>query len=101
MTIKEFITKKLRKATMIGFLFWLAFGATIIIPKEGNLFFISLIPFAGFFGTIIYIIFFVKCPKCSTPLGQASMSYRNPFSRKTKLNFCPNCGVDFNELIES
>ena len=49
MTIKEFITKKIRKAMMIGFLFWLAFAAAIIIPREGNLFFISLIPFVGFF----------------------------------------------------
>lgn len=97
MTISDAIKAKLRKATIIGFLFWLAFAASIFAQKDGGMFFVSLIPFAGFGGTILYILFFIKCPRCSAPLGQVAMSSRTPFSGKTKLNFCPNCGVNLNE----
>lgn len=99
MTIEELIGRKLRKAKIIGFLFWLSFAATIFTPQEGNMFFISLIPFAGFGGTVLYVMFFVKCPKCDAPLGQASMNSGIPFRKKTKLNYCPNCGVNLSEQI--
>ncbi len=99
MKIEELINKKMRKVKIIGFLFWLAFGAMIFIPKDGNLFYLSLIPFIGFGGTIIYLMYFIKCPKCYAQLGQASMSSGNIFSKKSKLNFCPNCGVNFSEHV--
>ena len=99
MTIEELIAGKLRKAKIVGFLFWLAFAATIFFPFEGNLFFFSLIPFAGFGGTVIYVMYFLKCPKCSSPVGQASLSPGSPFNQKSKLNYCPNCGVSFNESV--
>ena len=88
---------KLRTAKIVGFLFWLAFAASIFVLREGGMFFVALIPFVGFGGTVLYILFFVKCPRCTAPLGQASMAMHTPFSGKTKLNFCPNCGVNLNE----
>lgn len=97
MTIGEAINGKLRRAKIVGFLFWLAFAATMFIPREGRVFFISMIPFAGFGGTILYIFFFIKCPRCGAPLGQAGATSGSLFSKKTKLNFCPNCGVNLNE----
>jgi hypothetical protein len=99
MTISELIHGKLRKAKIIGFLFWLAFAATIFMPGEGNMFFVSFIPFAGFGGTILYAMYSVKCPRCSASLGHVSMSLRSPFSRKVKLNYCPNCGVSLDETV--
>ena len=82
---------------IIGFLFWLGFAATIVLAEQQELFLLSLISFAGFVGTIVYIMFFISCPRCKAPLGNASMIYGKPFSRKISLNYCPNCGVDLND----
>ena len=99
MTISESIHSKLKKAKIIGFIFWLLFAATIVIPVEGNLFFISLIPFIGFGGTVLYILLFLKCPRCDTAIGQATANSGGFFSKKSNLNFCPNCGVDFKDEL--
>jgi hypothetical protein len=97
MTIADTIKTKLLRAKIVGFLFWVAFAASIFLHKEGGTFFLSLIPFAGFAGTIWYVMFFIRCPRCAAPLGQASMHMSGVFTGKSKLNFCPNCGVNLNE----
>lgn len=97
MTIEELVSGKLKKAKIVGFMFWLAFAATMFFAQNANVFFFSLIPFAGFMGTIFYILFFIKCPRCGASLAQASMISSSLLGKKSKLNYCPNCGVSLSE----
>lgn len=97
MTISTAINAKVRRAKIVGFSFWLLFAVSIFVPSTGSVLFLSVIPFVGFAATILYIIFFIKCPRCSARLGPVTMQSGGIFSRKAKLNFCPNCGVDLNE----
>lgn len=76
------------RARAIAFGCWLLFAAGIFLLKDDALRPLLFIPFMGFGGSMLYILFFVKCPKCGTPLGQAMGSMSKP-------NFCPGCGVGF------
>jgi hypothetical protein len=99
MTIQEHISEKLWKAKIIGFVFWLAFALTIFLPFDKEFFFLSIIPFIGFAGTALYILFFIRCPRCAARLGRTSIASGSPFQSKIKLNHCPKCGVNLNENI--
>jgi hypothetical protein len=87
-TIRETLKAQMFKAKAIAFAFWLLFAAGFFLPTGSALHLLLLIPFIGFAGSILYMLFFVKCPKCGTRLGQAMSSMSKP-------NFCPGCGVSF------
>jgi hypothetical protein len=55
--------------------------------------------FAGFalFGGAMLLIQRVRCPKCSTPLGQIATQMAFSLFRKRKINYCPYCGVSLEE----
>jgi hypothetical protein len=87
MTIGEALKAKLKRARIIAFGFWLAFAASIFMPATQYKAF-ALVPFAGFMASIVYTMFFIRCPKCDFKLGQV-------MSGLSTVNFCPGCGVDF------
>ena len=91
-TIREALKAQMFKARTISFGFWLLFAAGFFLPKGSALQPLLFIPFIGFAGSVLYIIFFVKCPKCGERLGQA-------MSSMTKPNFCPGCGVNFDSRV--
>ena len=50
----------------------------------------------------IGVKFLLKCPCCGTAIGSAFTEIGSPiniFTKKAKCNFCPNCGVNFNEPV--
>lgn len=57
------------------------------------------------FGVVGFLMFLgallvaqrVKCPKCSTRLGQVAMLIGVHWGKKRRLNFCPYCGVSLDE----
>jgi len=87
MTIREQLKGKMFKARVIAFGFWILFAGSFFLPKNSPYTPLFLIPFAGFAGSVLYILFFVRCPKCDARLGQA-------LSSTSQINFCPGCGVD-------
>lgn len=90
MTIKEKIRKKVLKGKVAAFLFWLLFaGGMFVVGDEVNPFYM-LIPFVGFGGAILYLLLFIKCPKCKAGQGQMALQAK-------ELNFCYSCGENFNK----
>ena len=93
-TIREKLKAQMFKAKVAAFSCWGLVAAGIFLPKGNALQALWLIPFAGFAGSILYIQFFVKCPKCRARLGHA-------LSVTSKPNFCPSCGVDFDSRVQA
>ena len=91
MTIGELIKAQMFKARAIAFGFWLLFAAGMFLPTSGIYKTLLFLPFIGFAGSVLYILFFVKCPKCDARLGQVMSSISKP-------KFCPGCGVSFDSL---
>ena len=92
MTIREMLKGQMFKAKAIAFGFWLLFAAGFFLPERNAFQALLFIPFIGFAGSVLYILFFVKCPKCGVRLGQAMSSISKP-------NFCPGCGVSFDSRV--
>lgn len=92
MTIREALKAQMFKARVVAFGFWLLFAAGFFLPNNSPFKPLLLIPFIGFAGSVLYILFFVKCPKCSARLGQAMGGINKP-------NFCPGCGVNFDNRV--
>lgn len=88
MTIRDQLKAQMFKARAVAFGFWLLFAAGFLLPVGSPYQALLFIPFTGFVGAILYVLFFVKCPKCDARLGQAMNSLSKP-------NFCPSCGVSF------
>jgi hypothetical protein len=91
-TIRETIKSQIFKARAVAFGFWLLFAGSFFLPNESPLKPLLFIPFFGFAASVLYILFFVKCPKCGARLGQAMSSMSKP-------NFCPGCGVSFDTRV--
>jgi len=92
MTIRERLKEQMFKARVFAFGFWLL-GAAGMFFASGNAYQALLfVPFAGFGGAVLYMLFFVKCPKCGARLGQA-------MSGMTRTNFCPGCGVSLDTRL--
>lgn len=88
MTIGELVKAKMFKARAVAFGCWLLFAASIFLDVPDTYRALSFIPFTGFMGSIVFIIFFVTCPKCDARLGQVMSSIKKP-------KFCPSCGTSF------
>jgi hypothetical protein len=91
-TIRETLKAQMFKVGAIAFGFWLLFAAGFFLPNDTGLQALTPISFAGFAGSILYMQFFVKCPKCGARLGQSMSSIRKP-------NFCPGCGVSLDSRV--
>ena len=92
-TIRETLEAQMFKAKVIAFACWLPlFAAGFFLPKDSALKPLVLIPAIGFAGSVLYMAFFVKCPKCGTRLGQALSGMNKP-------NFCPSCGISFDDPV--
>ena len=87
-TIRETLSTQLFRAKVVSFGSWVLIAAGYFLPKGSALQTLVLVAFLCFAGSVLYIIYFVKCPKCSARLGQA-------MSGMSKPNFCPGCGVSF------
>jgi hypothetical protein len=90
MTIRQQLRSQLFKARGVAFACWFVLAGVILFSPSDRWRALAVIPFAGFFGSVVYMIFFIKCPKCRAQLGQTMNSMR-------KANFCPGCGVSFDE----
>ena len=92
MTIRERLKAKMFKARAIGFGFWLLFAGSFFLPKNSPYAPFLLIPFVGFAGSVLYVLYFVRCPKCDARLGQS-------LSTTSQTNFCPGCGVSLESKV--
>ncbi|RDZ26006.1 hypothetical protein [Lysobacter silvisoli] len=86
MTIGEMLKAKIFRARAVAFGCWLLFAATMFFDLPGLHRGWMVVPFVGFMGAVLYIMWCVNCPRCGARLGQV-------LSGTSKPNFCPSCGV--------
>ena len=101
MTIRELLLSQLRRLMLVGFGCWLAFAVAGIAGSSGYVpTWVAFIPFVGFGGTILSLLFRVRCPRCGGRLGQMA-ALLNPKWRafNRPVNFCPYCGVSLEEPV--
>lgn len=87
MTIRELLKARLFKARAAIVGCWLL-GVGILfldVPVSYKIW-ASLISAFGIGAAVLYMLYFVRCPKCGARIGQAMTGIR-------KFNFCPTCGV--------
>ena len=81
----------------VGFAFWLLFALSIILGDNLPFPGFHFIGFVGFGVAILCMIFLIKCPRCGSQLGQLGMACALTVTTKDQVNFCPHCGVSFDE----
>jgi hypothetical protein len=94
-TIRDYIKRRVRWSMAIGFAGWLVFGSGIVTGNQAISPFVDAVG-ALMFGGAILAMQWIKCPKCSTRLGQIGMTLAVP-GLKPQPNFCPYCGVSLDE----
>ena len=88
MTIRAQLQRRVSNARSAGLGFWLLFAGGMLLIDDRAYRALVFIPFVGFAATVIYSLFFIRCPKCNAGLGALLSSFAKP-------NFCPGCGVSF------
>jgi len=89
MTIREVIEAKIAKARAWGIGAWVLMALSALFLRDSQAASLALLPTAVFFGSGIYALFLIRCPRCYERINQAL--------RWRMLEACPNCGVQFNE----
>jgi hypothetical protein len=97
-TIRDYIKRRVRWAMAAAVGAWLLVLLTGSIDTLPSMHTLPSMRAAAITGGLVFVgaVFFtrlIKCPKCSTGLGRAIvMRIGTPFGR-TRINFCPFCGV--------
>jgi len=99
---RDYIRRRVLLALAIGACGWLTIFAASFINhaagEKGPLPLMSALGFVMFIGAILAVQR-VKCPRCSTRLGQVAMMIGAHWGKKRRLNFCPYCGTSLDESV--
>jgi len=99
-TIRDYIKRRVRLAFAVLIAAWLAFPVSIAATHgRGPAPSLALLAGAVFCGVIVYLNWFVKCPRCGARLGQTiAMPLAFSWGRR-QMNFCPYCAVSLDEPV--
>jgi hypothetical protein len=104
MTIREYIKRRVRRAMGMAVGSWLVLAVVGLLgsPAYPSLQHImplfAILGVIGFGGAIVSIAR-VRCPKCRASLGQTVAMPTALRVGGKQVNFCPFCGVNFDEPI--
>ena len=101
MTIRSFLTTRIRWLLLLMVGSWL-FAVLAGIAAAGGFVPTGLIviPFLGF-GAAVLVLHRIRCPRCEGPLGHfGTRFFFRPLPGMRAVNFCPYCGVNFDEHVE-
>jgi hypothetical protein len=101
MTIRDYIKRRVRWAMAIGLCSWLVLAVLGPLGFHG-----SQLPAFAIIGVIVFIgailsVQFIRCPRCSAPLGQTIAIPMALRLGGRQVKFCPYCGVNLDEPMES
>jgi hypothetical protein len=103
MNIRQKINRQVTPL-VIGFFscFVFFFPIGLVTEKNSSLFPLFLIPFA-IAGICIVWLSFIKCPSCHSRIGALGSVCPQgiPFRISSKIKFCPFCGINLDEDIET
>jgi hypothetical protein len=100
-TIRDYIKRRVRWLFAVGILGWLILPASQLLwPAEKSALPLAAVGMIVFFGAILALNYFVKCPRCRANLGRTiAMPLALSFGSGPKINFCPYCGVSLDEPV--
>lgn len=102
-SIRDYLKRRVRLTMMIGMAGWLLIFVTMLSTHGAAP---PPLLIAGFFmfGGAILFLQWIRCPRCSTKLGQCITRglglNLNLFGRKASPNFCPYCGVHLDQPLQ-
>jgi hypothetical protein len=91
-TIRDGLRRRKRWVLILLFGAWLVFAFTII-PTAGEPPILAIVPGIAFFGAMIFLGFFIRCPRCRGNLGVLNAGFSKVVPFYTVINYCPYCGV--------
>ena len=94
MNIRDHITRKNRQFVIAVIVSWLLFAFGMFAELDGIEKVLIFIGFIGFIVSIASNIYLIKCPRCNIKLGSLTAG-----QKKSEINYCPNCGVNFDESM--
>jgi hypothetical protein len=102
MNIRDYLNRKVVPAYVGLIICFVLFGASGFVAAELRLFFLPLIPFAGFGAILTYLYFGVRCPNCRNSISYLSYLPKGGAFRLSKnLRFCPFCGVSLDTEVDA
>ena len=72
----------------------------ILSGAEPPWLFIAFPGFVVFFAGTLYLLFFLRCPRCRGAIGYVVTYLSGPFSISRRIRFCPFCGVALDSELE-
>jgi hypothetical protein len=101
-SMRDVLKRKIRWLFAMGLGAWLMMPLGLAIlhgdpQPHGNTPPLLIIVGTVVFGAAMLLIQRVKCPKCSTPLGQIASAIAFRWHRR--INYCPYCGVSLDEPV--
>lgn len=100
-TIRDLLARQVRRFMVLGFCLWLAFAAIAVASSAHYVpAWLVVIPFIGFFATVLATLYRIRCPRCGGRLGQMAGYLRaKPGFLVRPMNYCPYCGVNLDESV--
>jgi hypothetical protein len=97
-TIRSVIRRRVWTAAAAAFGGWFILAISGVLKERPSANPLSILGFILFMGAILFLNFFVKCPKCVRRIGH-TIAMPVAFGGKGAPNFCPFCGVNLDEKI--
>jgi energy-converting hydrogenase Eha subunit E len=100
MTVREIITRRKRKASIVMYSGCALLVLGVILGAGGPPWRIVSIPgLVISLAAALYSLFFLRCPACAETIGY-TVSPSRPFSISRKIRFCPGCGIALDSELE-
>jgi len=98
-TIREALLRKKRWGTVPFGVAWLL--ALLIISQAANksLPLVIILPVVVVIAAVIYLSFFIRCPRCRGNIGILNVSVSKTVRLLPPISFCPYCGVSLDEPL--
>jgi hypothetical protein len=100
-TIRDVISRQMRKAAMIAYGGAALFGlGGLAITVNERLIVLALPGFGIFMGGVLFMLLGVRCPRCGGRIGPSVHASGSPFRVPPKIRFCPFCGVAWDSPMD-
>jgi uncharacterized membrane protein YedE/YeeE len=102
MTIREVLGRKRKRFVYLGIAACVGALTALLLSVSSGTFPWLFLPFFACFGaSVLGIMFFLKCPRCSGSLGRGNVPFEGTSAGiRRPINYCPYCGVSLDEQMQ-
>jgi hypothetical protein len=101
MTLRDALTNRKRKAGIAAYSGFAIFAAAMALGgAERSWFLVGIAGFVLFCVSVIYLLFFLRCPACRGRIGYTVGYSGGPFSVSPKIRHCPYCGISLDAKVQ-